>query len=50
MAKSINIETNRDKFVANLQRGVQSANLNFIIGSGCSLPAIQTLGDIEKKL
>lgn len=29
---------------------IQSGNLNFLIGSGASLPAIKTAGDIEKKL
>ncbi|MCF6169071.1 hypothetical protein [Lutibacter sp.] len=50
MISLINIETDKDKFIRNLQKGVQSANLNFIIGSGCSLPAIKTLGTIEKEI
>lgn len=29
---------------------IQSGSLNFLIGSGASLPAIKTAGDIEKKL
>ncbi|WP_337024582.1 MULTISPECIES: SIR2 family protein [unclassified Pantoea] len=32
------------------ERVLQSANLNFLIGSGASLPAIQVLGTIEKDL
>jgi len=50
MANIINIETDKDKFISNLQKGIQSANLNFLIGSGCSKPAINTLGTIEKDI
>jgi len=50
MAKNINIDSDRDKFVTSLQKGVQSANINFLIGSGCSKPAISTLGTIEKDI
>jgi len=50
MANIINIETDRDNFISNLQKGIQSANINFIIGSGCSLPAIYTLGNIENEI
>jgi len=50
MANIIKIETDEDKFIGNLQKGVQSANLNFLIGSGCSKPAISTLGTIEKDI
>lgn len=50
MANNINIDIDKDKFIAKLQKGVQSANLNFLIGSGCSLPAIKTLGNIEKEI
>ncbi len=50
MASIINIDTEKDQFIVNLQKGAQSANLNFLIGSGCSLPAIQTLGTIEKEI
>lgn len=32
------------------ERIFQSANINFIIGSGASLPAISVLGDIESEL
>jgi len=50
MANIINVETDKDKFIVNLQKGVQSANLNFLIGSGCSKPAISALGTIEKDI
>ena len=32
------------------ERVFQSANINFLIGSGASLPAIRILGDIEAQL
>ncbi len=50
MANTIKIETDKEKFISNLQKGVQSANLNFLIGSGCTKPAIDTLGTIEKDI
>ncbi len=39
-------DTDRDYF----ERVFQSANINFLIGSGASLPAIQVLGTIETDL
>lgn len=39
-------ENDRDYF----ERVFQSANINFLIGSGASLPAISVLGNIENKL
>jgi len=33
-----------------LQRSVQSAHINFLIGSGCSQPAISVLGNIESEI
>lgn len=48
MANTINIDEERKELTSTLQKAVQSANLNFLIGSGCSLPAIKTLGNIEK--
>jgi hypothetical protein len=50
MANTFSIDTDKEKFIGNLQKGVQSANLNFIIGSGCSKPAIGTLGTTEKEI
>jgi len=50
MANCVDIDKNRKELIGTLQKAVQSANLNFIIGSGCSSPAIQALGDIEKKI
>lgn len=48
MANCIDIDINRKELITTLQKAVQSANLNFLIGSGCTLPAIKTLGNIEQ--
>lgn len=52
MARTLNISQDSDKkeLAIVLQKATQSANLNFIIGSGCSSPAIKTLGNIEKQV
>ncbi len=50
MANIINIDKNKEEFIETLQKAVQSANLNFLIGSGCSDPAIKILGNIEKNI
>lgn len=50
MAKIINIDENRNELKSSLQKAIQSTNLNFIIGSGCTYPAIKTLGSIEKDI
>lgn len=50
MAKIINIDTDKSEFIKNLQKAIQSANLNFLIGSGCSSPALQALGNIEQEV
>jgi len=52
MAKIFNIDEAKQlsELVRILQKAVQSANLNFILGSGCSYPAIQTLADVEKSV
>jgi len=50
MANLINLEKDKDKFKSDLQKGIQSANLNFLIGSGFSSPAISTLGSIEREI
>ncbi len=46
----INNESEKKSLIGILQKAVQSANLNFMIGSGCSCPVIPTLGGIEKKI
>ena len=52
MATTLNIANDAEKneLTTILQKAIQSANLNFIIGSGCSVPAIETLGNIEKEV
>lgn len=52
MARTLNIRDSNEKKVLStiLNKAAQSANLNFIVGSGCSDPAIKTLGNIEKKV
>jgi hypothetical protein len=52
MANRIDIsnENDRKNLVVGLRKAFQSANLNFLIGSGCSNPAIRPLGDIEKQI
>ena len=36
--------------VEKLRREIQSANINFLIGAGCTLPAIPLFGDIEQNI
>lgn len=44
------IEKSRTDFVNKFRKSIQSANINFIIGSGCSYPYLKPLGDIEKQI
>jgi len=48
----INISNNQceQEFINSLQRAIQSAHINFLFGSGCSMPAINILGNIENKI
>jgi len=52
MARTLDIDqgAERDALRTLLWKAIQSANLNFIIGSGCSTPAIPPLGNIEKQV
>jgi hypothetical protein len=52
MAKLIDIsnEKEREHFITALQKIIQSSNINFLFGSGCSVPAIKTLGNIENDI
>lgn len=50
MAKKISIDNERKELIISLQKAVQSARLNFLIGSGCSCPALPVLGNIEKEV
>jgi hypothetical protein len=49
MAKLIDI-CEGDGYITTLQKAVQSSNINFLFGSGCSSPAIKTLGNIESEI
>src|SRR5579872_5445296 len=50
MARVFDLETATDDIRKNLARAVQSANLNFLIGSGASYPAIPTAGAVEAEI
>lgn len=50
MAKAINIDNEKNELIKILQKTVQSCNLNFLIGSGCSIPAMNALGPIEQEV
>lgn len=52
MSRMLNTSNDNDKemLATILQKAAQSANLNFIIGSGCSLPAIEVLGETENEI
>ena len=50
MADIIEISENINKFAEIMRKSIQSANINFLIGSGCSYPAIGILGDIENEI
>jgi len=49
MAKDYNVDK-REIIFPTLKKSIQSANLNFLIGSGCTVPAIPALGNIEKEI
>jgi hypothetical protein len=46
----ISLDDVRNKFINNLRKAIQSANINFIFGSGCSFPSIKPSGDIENQI
>lgn len=50
MAKKINLNADKSELIKILQKTVQSCNLNFLIGSGCSIPAIKALGPVEQEV
>jgi len=56
MAKLIDISSTeedhkaKDNFLVDLKKMIQTANLNFLIGAGCSVPAIPLLGNIENEI
>ncbi len=47
MAEIFEVTGNEEAFSKLLEAYIQSGNLNFLIGSGASLPAIKTAGNIE---
>lgn len=50
MAKTCDIDSNIDVLLRDLRRAIQSARLNFLIGAGCSMPALAPLGDVENQV
>lgn len=50
MARVLNLDTTEEEIRANLARSFQSANINFLIGSGASWPAIPAAGAVEEEI
>lgn len=50
MAKIFEYGKSKSEVLKIIQKSVQSCNLNFLIGSGCSYPALNVLGPIEKEI
>lgn len=50
MARVFDLETAAEEIRKNLARSFQSANVNFLIGSGASYPAIPTAGLVEEEI
>lgn len=50
MTRLCDIDSSRDHLIEMLRKAVQSANLNFILGAGCSYPAISVLGNTETEI
>ncbi|WP_371226352.1 SIR2 family protein [Roseovarius sp. 2305UL8-3] len=50
MAETLVLTDDIEKIEKTLERALQSGNINFLIGSGASQPAISVAGDIEKTL
>jgi hypothetical protein len=50
MANTCDIDSNIDVLLRDLRRAIQSARLNFVIGAGCSMPALAPLGDVETQV
>ena len=40
-------EVNQD-FLSDLRKTLESTNINFLLGAGCSMPAFRTLGNLEE--
>lgn len=50
MARQISISELLDDRQKNFSRSLQSANINYLIGSGASLPSIPLAGDVESQI
>ena len=50
MAIILNLEKDSDRIRETLKRSFQSAHINFLIGSGASLPAIPVAGNLEQEI
>lgn len=50
MANLLNLDTADEDIRKNLARSIQSGNLNFLIGSGASYPAIPAAGAVEAEI
>ena len=50
MARVLKLDTAYEDIRKNLARSIQSTNLNFLIGSGASYPAIPTAGAVEAEI
>src|SRR5215813_6528363 len=50
MANTCDIDSNIDVLLRDLRRAIQSARLNFLIGAGCSMPALAPLGAVENQV
>lgn len=50
MARTIDLATHEQEFTTLLQSYIQSGKINFLIGSGASMPAIQAASNIEQQI
>ena len=50
MARVFALDTAAEDIRKNLARSFQSANVNFLIGSGASYPAIPSAGAVEEEI
>lgn len=50
MATTIDIDSELEALLKDLRRAIQSARLNFLIGAGCSIPALTPLGSVEHEV
>jgi hypothetical protein len=50
MARVFNLDTAAEDIRKNLARSFQSANVNFLIGSGASYPATPSAGAVEEEI